>query len=791
MKFLDGATGTILQEQGLDTLPEIWNITNSQAIFDVHSAYVAAGCDIIKTNTFGANRLKLKDSGYSSEEIIRAGIEIAKKAAGTKAKIAMDIGPTGKLLAPVGDLAFEEAIEIFAEMVRAGRDADYILIETMSDTYEIKAAMLAAKENSDLPIMVTFSPDENGRLLTGADIETAAVLVESLGACAVGLNCGTGPVQMMKWIARLCECVQIPVIFNPNGGMPQIVDGKTVFDLSPEEYATQMKEAIALGVEFFGGCCGTTPAHIGEMIKQLDHISPTTYNDKPILKPKTRVTSFNKTVTLGNEFIVIGERLNPTGKPKLKQALKDNNMDYLCREAILQVEQGAKLLDVNVGLPGINEVEMLPAAVYALQSITSVPLVIDTSNPEAAEAALRIYNGKPLLNSVNGKAESMEKILPIAKKYGAAVVALALDKEIPTTSQGRVAVAEKIITAAELHGIPKHDIVVDALTMTISTNSQNANITLDAIDYIHNHLGVCTVLGLSNISFGLPQRELLNAGFLIMAASRGLSSAIANPANDAIMNSVYVQQVLSGRDENCAEYIARFTDDAVITPMNASTPKPVSTKSSHADNPKQLALYDAVIKGLKEESRTAAENLLKTIPSMEIINTHLIPALDNVGKSFGEGKTFLPQLLMSAAAAQSAFEEIRAFMANAGTTTEKQGKIVLATVKGDIHDIGKNIVKTLLENYNFDVIDLGKDIDPCVIVQTVLAENVQLVGLSALMTTTVYNMEETITQLREKAPNCRIMVGGAVLTEEYAKKIGADFYAPDAMGAVRFAQEVF
>ena len=781
LNFIDGATGTILQEKGLDTLPEIWNVTNSQEILDVHKAYVAAGCHILKTNTFGANRLKLKDSGYTPAELIGAGVEIAKEAANGRAKVAMDIGPTGKLLAPSGELEFEEAVSIFAEMVIAGRDADYILIETMSDTYEIKAAMIAAKENCDLPILVTFSPDENGRLLTGADIETAAVLVESLGACAVGLNCGTGPIQMKRWIKKLTEVVNIPVIFNPNGGMPKIQDGKTVFDMSPQEYAQQVKEAVSYGVEYFGGCCGTTPAHIGEMIKAVNTEAQIERKNRN----KTRITSFSQTVTLGDEFVIIGERINPTGKPKLKAALKANDMGFICREALAQVEQGAKLLDVNVGLPGINEAEMLPAAVRAIQAITSVPLVIDTSSPEAAEAALRVYNGKPMLNSVNGKAESMEKILPIAKKYGAAVVALALDKEIPETAEKRIAVVERIVNAAAEHGIPKHDIIVDALTMTISTNTNNANITLDAIDYVHNELGLNTTLGLSNISFGLPKREQLNAGFLIMAASRGLTSAIANPANDAIMNAVSIQQVLSGRDENCTGYIERFT--VVDEKVQSATTKPATSESISSG----ISLFAAVVKGLKDEARAQAKSLLENTPSMEIINDHLIPALDDVGKSFGEGKTFLPQLLMSAAAAQAAFEEIRGFMAQAGTETAKQGKIVLATVKGDIHDIGKNIVKTLLENYNFDVIDLGKDVEPSLVVDTVLKENVQLVGLSALMTTTVYNMEETIRLLREKAPHCKIMVGGAVLTEEYANKMGADSYSADAMGAVRYAQGIF
>jgi len=767
--FIDGAMGTILQEQGLDTLPEIWNIENPQAILDVHMAYATAGCDIIKANTFGANRLKFVGSGYTPAEIIKAGIELAKK---TGAKAAMDIGPIGSLLAPSGDLDYEDAIDIFAEMIRAGCEAgaDLILIETMSDTYEIKAAMIAAKENSDLPIMVTFSPDDKGRLLTGADILTAATMIESMGASVIGLNCGTGPRQMMGLLTELCSIVNIPVMFNPNGGLPKVIGDKTVFDLDPEGYAEEMKEAAKHGAAILGGCCGTSPAHISAMVSTLRGTSVA----KIKTRNATRISSFGQTVELGKGFVAIGERINPTGKPRLKQALKEKDMGYICREALSQIEQGADLLDVNVGLPGINEEEMLPRVIFALQSITAVPLIIDTADAKAAEAAMRIYNGKPLLNSVNGKKESMENVLPAVKKYGAALVALTLDDEIPETSAGRVAIAERIIAAAESCGIPKTDIVVDPLTMTISTNGDNANITLDAVEHISKSLGACTVLGLSNISFGLPRREILNAGFLILAAHRGLTAAIINTANETIMDAVYAHKVLAGLDGNCAAYVARFS----------------GKQQEKRQNIKQeaMTLFDAVVAGLEGDSRKASKEMLKTTDPMEIINDHLIPALNHMGESFGKGKTFLPQLLMSATAAQSAFEEIRNLMAAKGRQAEKRGKIVLATVKGDIHDIGKNIVKTLLENYNFQVIDLGKNVEPDVITRTVISENAGLVGLSALMTTTVTNMEKTISELRKKAPNCRIMVGGAVLTEDYAKQIGADFYSPDAMGAVRYAE---
>ena len=774
--FFDGGMGTLLQSQGLDVLPEIWNIENAQAIFDIHSAYAAVGCDVIKTNTFGANRLKLADSQYTPAELITAGIALARKAAASalgtsaadsQAKIALSIGSLGKLLKPVGELDFEEAVDIFGEMVRAGTNADLILIETMSDTYEIKAAMLAAKENSDLPIWVTFSPDENGRLLTGADILTAATLVQSLGASAVGLNCGFGPAQMKGLLAELCGYAQIPVIFNPNGGMPKIIDGQTVFDLSPQEYAAQMQDVLAYGVSILGGCCGTTPAHIGELISRVRGTSRAERRNAP----KTRVSSYSQTVTLGEDLVIIGERINPTGKPKYKKALRDNDMGFVCGEALAQVAQGARLLDVNVGMPDIDEPQMLVAAVSAVQGITSAPLVIDTSDIAAAAAALRIYNGKPLLNSVNGKKESLDSVLPLAKKYGAAVIALALDDDgIPETCEGRVLIAEKIIAAAE-YGIPKSDIVVDALTMTLSTNPKNAQITLNAVEALEK-LDVRTVLGVSNISFGLPARENLNKGFLALAADRGLSAAIANPA--AMMDTVYIHKILSGNDENCAEYVSRFAD----------------SQAQDVQKPQSITLYDAVISGLEAQATAETLALLAATEPMEIINSHLIPALDNAGQTFAARTTFLPQLLKSAAAATASFDVIREHMAKKGQNAAKRGKIVLATVKGDIHDIGKNIVKTLLENYNFEVFDLGKNVEPEVIVQAVLRENAALVGLSALMTTTVASMEETIVQLRAAVPSCKIMVGGAVLTEAHARKIGADFYSADAMGAVRYAEGV-
>jgi len=774
--FFDGGMGAILQSKGLDILPEIWNITKPEVIAKVHEDFVAVGCDIIKANTFGANALKHMDTGFDHRKLIEAGVRIAKAAAKGRAKVALDIGPTGKLLAPYGDLGFEKAVEVFAEMIRTGGSAgaDLILIETMSDTYEIKAAMIAAKENSDLPVMVTFTPDTSGRLLTGADVLTAVTLVESLGACALGLNCGTGPAQMKGLAAEVCACTEIPVIIQPNGGLPKIAGGKTAYDIDAKEFAAYMVEIAELGPAVLGGCCGTTQEHIGALIKACRGLTP---KKNAVYKKSARISSYGQTIMLGDFIKIVGERINPTGKPRLKAALKSMDMEYIQREGLSQIEEGAEILDVNVGMPGIDEAKMLPEAVYALQSITSAPLVIDTANIEAAEAALRIYNGKPLLNSVSAKEESLKKVLPLVKKYGAAVVALTLnDKGIPETTEGRVAVAKKILKEANRHGIPKEDVIIDALTMTISTNADNAKITLNALDYVCSKMELCTILGVSNISFGLPNRGLLNAGFFILAMSRGLSLGIINTANEHMMEALGVHKVLSGVDENCSAYIKRFSDQpkAELAVDKAKTP----------------SLYSSILNGLSNEAELSVKSLLSEQDSIDIINNHLIPALDKAGQDFEANIIFLPQLLMSASAAKVAFEVIKKHMASKNQKTESRGKIVLATVKGDVHDIGKNIVKTLLENYNFQVIDLGKNVEPKLVAETVISEDVHLVGLSALMTTTVTYMEETIALLHKNCPRCRIMVGGAVLSPNYAAEIGADFYSPDAMGAVKYATEI-
>jgi 5-methyltetrahydrofolate--homocysteine methyltransferase len=780
--FFDGAMGTMLQNRGLATgeLPELKNISDSETVIDIHRSYIKSGCDILKTNTFGANRLKLADTGFTVEQVVRAAVENAKKASQEKEVfVALDVGPTGKLLAPFGDLELEEAVSIFDEMIKAGASAgaDLVLIETMSDTYEIKAAMLAAKENCSLPVLVTFTPDSSGRLLTGADIMTAVCVIEALGADALGFNCGLGPEKMKLLVGELIRCASIPVIVNPNAGMPELINGKTEFRVTPEEFAKDMAD-IALHAQVTGGCCGATPDHIKAMIEScrdipLAPVTPKNY---------TAVSSYGKTVLFGEKTVIIGERLNPTGKPRMKKALHENDMEYLYREGLAQTEDGAQILDVNTGLPGIDEAAVLAQVVTGLQGVTNAPLQIDTANAAAAERSLRLYNGKPLLNSVNGKNESLQTILPLVKKYGAAVVALCLDDNgIPETAQGRIEIAQKIINEAEKYGIQKKDIVVDALTMTISTNKDNAKITLEAVEYIRRTMGVHTILGVSNVSFGLPQRQIINSAFFSLAVKRGLSAGIVNPHDSVTTESLHANRALNGEDANCAEYIAHFS-------KQISGENPPARSKEPDEN---INLYDAIVSGLKEQASKAVGILLSSAQPLEIINNHLVPALDKVGKDYESEKIFLPQLLMSAEAAKNAFETMKSHLAKQGMSQEKRGKIVLATVKGDIHDIGKNIVKVLLENYNFDVIDLGKNVEPSLVVETVLKENVMLAGLSALMTTTVIYMEETIKLLKEKAPDCRVMVGGAVLTQSYADKIGADFYSKDAMGSVRYAGEFF
>ena len=776
--FIDGAMGTLLQSRGLGPgeLPELWNVTHPDVLLDIHRAYLDAGADILLANTFGANRYKLEKESGRVAELVTAAISLAKEAAQGQAYVALDIGSTGKLLKPYGDLDFEDAYAAYAEMIDAGAaaGADLIVIETMSDIYETKAALLAAKEHSDLPVLVSLTFDESGKLLTGADIPTAAAVVEGLGADVIGLNCGLGPKQMLKLLPQLRDACSIPIAVSPNAGLPVVVDGKTCFLVEPDEFAADCRALLEGGAAIVGGCCGTTPEHITAMVNAC--------RDTQILPPqqhrRTIVASYTHTVELGRAPLIIGERLNPTGKKALKQALRENNMDYLCREAIAQADNGAHILDVNVGLPEIDEPAMLCGAVEAIQSVSDLPLQLDTSNTEALAKALRIYNGRPLINSVNGGADSMAAVFPLAKKYGAAVVALTLDEGgIPDTAAGRIAIAEKILATAKTYGLSEKDLVVDALAMTVSTGPDNANIALETLDYVRHTLHMNTVLGVSNISFGLPHREKLNAAFFTMAMSRGLSAGIVNPGDENMMDAYRSYCALSGFDSHCQTYIAHYN-------AQAEEKKP---KVSVSD----MTLHQAVVRGLIHEAADKTAALLETLAPLDIIDGELIPALDEVGAGFEAKKVFLPQLLMSADAAKAAFDVLKARMSASGTAQEVKGRVILATVKGDVHDIGKNIVKTLLENYGFDVVDLGKDVAPEVIVEAAQREDISLVGLSALMTTTVPYMEDTIRLLRTEKPGCRVMVGGAVLTADYARQIGADFYGKDAMSTVRYAEEVF
>ena len=775
--FFDGGMGTLLQEQGLQAgeLPETWNLKNPEPIIQIHKAYLAAGADILLANTFGANRFKY---GEDLEKIVTAGVANAKKAvaeSGKKAYVALDIGSTGKLLKPMGTLDFEEAVGVFAEIIRVGEKAgaDLILIETMSDTYELKAAVLAAKENSTLPIMATVIFDESKKMLTGASPQVVVSLLEGLGVDALGINCGLGPKQMKEIVKELLKYASIPVIVNPNAGLPRSENGKTVFDVGAEEFAEDMEEIVTMGAWFAGGCCGTTPAHIQAMVEKCKEITPVPITPKNY----TFVTSYSMAVELGGRPVIIGERINPTGKSKFKQALRDHNIDYILEEGVKQEDSGAHILDVNVGLPEIDEAAMMETIVYELQSIMPIPLQIDTTNMEAMERALRIYNGKPMINSVNGKAEIMEQVFPLVKKYGGVLVGLALDEDgIPDTTEGRLAIAEKIYQTGEKYGISRKDIVIDALVMTMSTNNESAKITLDTVKEITARGGK-TVLGVWNISFGLPQRELINAAFFTMAMNNGLSAGIINPNAKAMRQAYDTFCVLGGYDAQCMNYIENYA----VTDAPNAVAKPAAAK---------LNLTDSIIKGLKDQAYRATEEELKTKEPMEIINGELVPALDVVGQGFEKGTMFLPQLLMSAEAAKAGFEAIRQYVQSHGEAQEKKATIVIATVKGDIHDIGKNIVKVLLENYGYEVIDLGKDVPPEKIVETVVDKHAPLVGLSALMTTTVVNMEESIKELHKEAPWCKIMVGGAVLTQEYADMIGADFYGKDAMQSVYYAERL-
>ena len=783
--YFDGGMGTLLQERGLQPgeLPETWNLLHAEEIREIHRKYIEAGSDIVLTNTFGANALKFHDDAYSLEEIVNAAVGHVKAAAeqagnGRRIYTALDIGPTGKLLKPMGDLDFETAYEAYKEVMIYGEKAgaDLIHIETMSDTYELKAAVLAAKENTSLPVFATTIFDERGKLLTGADVPSVVALLEGLRVDAFGINCGMGPEQMIPILEQITKYSSLPVIVKPNAGLPKQKNGQTYYDVSPEEFAEVMKKIVEMGAVVIGGCCGTTPDHIKAMADACRMIPI-----KPVEKKNfTMVSSYGQSVFLGTGSKIIGERINPTGKKRFKQALKEHDLDYILREGITQQDNGAHILDVNVGLPDIDEPALMKEVVQELQSVTSLPLQIDTVDVEAMEGALRIYNGKAMVNSVSGKQESMDKVFPLIQKYGGVVIGLALDENgIPADAEGRVQVAKKIIAEAAKYGIEKKDIVIDALAMTISSEPEGAKITLETLRRLRDEVGVCTVLGVSNISFGLPSRPIVNSIFYTMAMQNGLSVGIINPGSEDMMKAWYAFPAMMALDSNCEKYIARYAQQPGTTPVQAAGGKHTMT------------LQSAIERGLKEEASSITAELAEQKDALDIINEELIPALHNVGEGFEKGTVFLPQLLMSAESAKSAFAVLKERMDQSGEVQEKKGKVILATVKGDIHDIGKNIVKVLLENYSFDVIDLGKDVPPEKVVETVLEQDVHLVGLSALMTTTVVSMEETIRQLREKAPDCLVMVGGAVLNQEYADMIGADFYGKDAMQSVHYAQKVF
>ena len=783
--FLDGGMGTLLQEKGLKAgeYPERWNITHPHIISGIHKAYFDAGSNVVCTNTFGANSLKFDDKEL--ENIIMSAIYNAKNAANESSSdapkfVAVDIGPTGKLLKPLGDLCFEDAVSVFAKTVKLGAKygADLVIIETMNDSYETKAALLAVKENCDLPVIVSNAYGEDGKLMTGATPGAMVALLEGMGADALGANCSLGPKQLRNVVIELLENASIPVILKPNAGLPKAVESKTVFDVTAEEFAEEVASLIKKGVRVAGGCCGTTPEYIKALTKKAKGYSPVPLTDKNL----TVVSSYTHAVKFGDSPILIGERINPTGKKRFKQALLENDIDYILSEGVNQQEKGVHILDVNVGLPDIDEEKMLKTAICELQAIIDLPLQIDTADITAMETALRLYNGKAMVNSVNGKEESMKAIFPLVKKYGGVVVALTLDENgIPKTAEGRFEIAKKILATAENYGIDKKDIIFDTLAMTISADNTSAIATLNSLKRIRKELGCHTSLGVSNVSFGLPNRDAINGTFFALALENGLSAAIMNPYSADMMKTYYTYKALKGLDENCGEYIEKADSFAVT--VSAQVPDGKAPQEFTSD------LQHAIIKGFKEKAGEITKSMLSSVPALEIVNKEIIPALDTVGKGFENKTVYLPQLLMSAEAAKSAFEVIKNSMAGS-EKSQNNSTFVIATVKGDIHDIGKNIVKLLLQNYGFNVVDLGKDVPPEKIVETVIELHAPLVGLSALMTTTVVSMEETIKLLKQKAPWCKTVVGGAVMTQEYADKIGADKYAKDAMETVRYAEEV-
>lgn len=787
--FFDGAMGTMLQAKGMKmgAIPELLNIENPEWIIDIHKQYIAAGADIIYANTFSANAYKLKNCGFSVTEVIRTGIANARKACeGTDTLVALDIGPIGQLLEPTGTLTFEEAYEIYKEQLLAGSEADLVVFETQTDLYELKAAVLAARENTSLPVACTMTFEMNHRTFTGCGISNMALTLDGLGVDAMGINCSLGPVDLYPVVEELSKITDTPIIVKPNAGLPDPVTN--TYDVSPQDFAMQLAKFAEYGVQIVGGCCGTTPEYIREVKKSFSGLKRTVRKAEPV----AAVCSATETVII-NQPRIIGERINPTGKKKFKEALLNNDIDYILNQAIEQTNAGAEILDVNVGLPGVDEKQMMIRAVKAIQSINEAPLQIDSTIPEVLEAALRVYNGKPVVNSVNGEQKSIDTVLPLVKKYGAAVVGLTLDENgIPKSAEERFNIAKRILDAALAIGIKKEDVYIDCLTLTASAEQDGVMETLKAVYRVKHELGLKTVLGVSNISFGLPGRELVNHTFLAMALTNGLDLPIINPNVAAMSGTVRAYRVLAGHDRNSVSYIDAYNNalqymmpSKVVVKDNSQTAPAGGNKA--AENTLEFAIEN----GLKNDGARITREMLKTMDSMEIINEHLIPSLDKVGSEFESGKLFLPQLIMAADVAQAAFGVIKEEMSAQSSETVNKGTIVLATVKGDIHDIGKNIVKVLLENYGYNVIDLGKDVDYQKVVDAVKENDVKLVGLSALMTTTLVSMENTIKLLRENNLDCKIMVGGAVLTPEYAEKIGADFYSKDAKESVDIARRIF
>ena len=792
--LLDGGMGTMLQASGLKlgAKPEELNITNPELIESIHAKYAAAGSRIVNANTFGASAHKLAGSAYSLEEIIAAGIANCKRAcAPYGALTTLDVGPLGELLEPSGTLAFEDAVNEYARIVRAGvaAGADLIFFETFTDLYELKAALLAAKENSTLPILASMSFEAGGRTFTGCTVESFGVTARGLGANAVGINCSLGPKEIYPMAKRLAEAVpgDFPVFVKPNAGLPR-ADGSG-YDITPQLFAMEMKPYRDLHLFAAGGCCGTTP----DFIKLLNGVFAGCVPGRPAHKMPSVLCSPVDFVNVDG-ITVVGERINPTGKKRFQQALREGDMNYVLEQAVSQAEAGAQILDVNVGAPGVDEPVLMEQVVKALQSVTSLPLQLDSSNVEALARGLRVYNGKPIVNSTNGEPEKLAAILPLCKKYGAAIVGLAIDeKGIQPKAADRVAIARRITEAALAAGIPREDIYIDCLTLTASAQQEDVLATVQALEACKKELGVRTVLGVSNISFGLPCRAYLNTTFLTMAMYAGLDLAIMNPSSEEMMAAVYAYNVLTNRDKQSTKYIERFADRVPASTALAQAAKAVpaaSAAEAELTGP-YAALMKAVEKGLKGDAAAHTRALLAEKQPLEVVDEALIPALDIVGAKYEKGTLFLPQLLQAASAAQSAFEEIKTAIAQKGEGSASKGRIVLATVKGDVHDIGKNIVKVILENYGFEVLDLGRDVPVETVVNTVREKDVHLVGLSALMTTTLKSMEETIAALHEAKLDCKIMVGGAVLTPEYAEKIGADWYAKDAKRSADIAKEFF